>query len=340
MDYDITVEVLLTKASIDGIVVARLPNGGNKGGGVGCTAVKMPRQMIASCNRQDVDGVGIYLLFGKNSKGSPAVFIGRSGSVMEHVLQLDKGRGGSVDISWDIAVCIVRTGMSGPTLDHLAFRIVRAARFHKRYEVSTDISEPRENLGNERAERRVAERVRDITTLLDVLGFRVLSAPPEKGASAVPKPTAGSVATGKKAVATRQDPSRTTYVRNVPPKPANQTIFVCSGSGGADAKGWPIMPRGDAKRVRFVVLKGSMIARYVNFGFESSDKSDYDLRQQLIHLGVIRDWMFQYDCWFSSPSSAASVVLGHMDNGRDEWSTTKGLSLNEYIRRYEHIKRR
>ena len=55
------------------------------------------------------------------------------------------------------------------------------------------------------------------------------------------------------------------------------------------------------------------------------------MRQQLLALGVMvvqgNTYSFTQDYTFSSPSTAASVVLGRSANGRAEWKDAPGFSL-------------
>ena len=59
----------------------------------------------------------------------------------------------------------------------------------------------------------------------------------------------------------------------------------------------------------------------------------YDLRQELISKGVLVMqaglYQFTQDYTFSSPSTAASVLLGRSANGRVEWKGEDGRTLNE-----------
>lgn len=59
----------------------------------------------------------------------------------------------------------------------------------------------------------------------------------------------------------------------------------------------------------------------------------FDLRQELIGNGVlVREgdhYCFAQDYVFSSPSTAAAVVLGRSANGRIEWKDAGGRTLKE-----------
>lgn len=67
----------------------------------------------------------------------------------------------------------------------------------------------------------------------------------------------------------------------------------------------------------FVVLKGSQIADSVT---KSCPKAICDLREKLIKNGTIdANWVFTENRIFSSPSTAAGVVMGRSANGLTEW---------------------
>jgi hypothetical protein len=57
----------------------------------------------------------------------------------------------------------------------------------------------------------------------------------------------------------------------------------------------------------------------------------FDLRQELIANGVLAlvDGLYRFtqDYSFSSPSTAAAVVLGRSANGRIEWKDGQGRTL-------------
>ncbi len=59
----------------------------------------------------------------------------------------------------------------------------------------------------------------------------------------------------------------------------------------------------------------------------------FDLRQELIANGVLAIahglYQFTQDYSFSSPSTAAAVVLARSANGRVEWKAADGRTLKE-----------
>lgn len=77
----------------------------------------------------------------------------------------------------------------------------------------------------------------------------------------------------------------------------------------------------------FTVQKGSRIASTVAPAFTTSSYAI--IRDMLEQDGVIKSGVFQRDHGFSSPSAAASVVLGNSSNGRLLWKTAGGVKLGD-----------
>ena len=114
-----------------------------------------------------------------------------------------------------------------------------------------------------------------------------------------------------------------TEKREIKPK-YKQDIFFIKATRGADAQGEPTSDG-------FVVFKGSKASVST---VDSITKNFINLRQQLIDKEIIKfngDIMeFPEDYIFSSPSSAATIVLGRNANGLTEWKLSSGMTLKEY----------
>lgn len=95
-------------------------------------------------------------------------------------------------------------------------------------------------------------------------------------------------------------------------------IFFLTSQRGANAKG---MLTSDG----FTVLEDSIIADGVTRSFPTGIGK---MRQRLLDDGTVdQNLRFTRNCFFSSPSYAASVVLGRSANGRTEWQTENGRTL-------------
>ena len=101
-------------------------------------------------------------------------------------------------------------------------------------------------------------------------------------------------------------------------------IFAIKAARGADGQG---VPTSDG----FVVLKGSKAASTI---VNSMTPSFVKLRQKLIDEGVlvnkIEYFEFSDDYIFSSPSTAAVMVMGRNANGLSEWKLKDGKTLKEF----------
>ena len=102
----------------------------------------------------------------------------------------------------------------------------------------------------------------------------------------------------------------------------NQTqYFYTKSPRGANAKGI-LTPDG------FTVLKGSIIANSVVNSFIKTQPNLNKLRTNLIENNIIdKNYTFTKDYNFTSPSTAACIVLGRSANGRIEWKTSDGETI-------------
>jgi hypothetical protein len=103
------------------------------------------------------------------------------------------------------------------------------------------------------------------------------------------------------------------------------TMLTCKGKG--------VAAQGYEATQGFVVKAGSLAVGETVPSMQQHVRGMYDLRQELIGNGVLeRDgdhFRFAQDYVFSSPSTAAAVVLGRSANGRVEWKDEKNRTLKE-----------
>ena len=103
-----------------------------------------------------------------------------------------------------------------------------------------------------------------------------------------------------------------------------QDFFSLKAIRGDDGQGEPTSDG-------FVVFKGSKVAFEVTNSFASSLMK---IRQRLIDTGVLEDktdcFEFTEDYIFSSPSTAASIVMGRNANGQKEWKLKSGTTLKDF----------
>jgi hypothetical protein len=102
-------------------------------------------------------------------------------------------------------------------------------------------------------------------------------------------------------------------------------LLTCKGKG--------VVATGYEATQGFVVQSGSQAVGDTVPSMEQHVKGMFDIRQELIANGVLQPegtgYRFTQDYAFSSPSTAAAVVLGRSANGRIEWKDAKGRTLKE-----------
>lgn len=111
--------------------------------------------------------------------------------------------------------------------------------------------------------------------------------------------------------------------RDFKPKQKLET-FIINAARGADGQGEPTSDG-------FVVFKGSKAASTI---VNSMTPSFIKFRQKLINEGVLIDkieyFEFSDDYIFSSPSTAAVIVMGRNANGLSEWKLKSGKTLKDF----------
>lgn len=111
--------------------------------------------------------------------------------------------------------------------------------------------------------------------------------------------------------------------REIKPKQKQETFFIKSARG-ADGQGEPTSDG-------FVVFKSSKAAATI---VSSMTPNFISFRQKLIDEGVIIDkgeyYEFADDYIFSSPSTAAVMVMGRNANGLTEWKNIEGKTLKDF----------
>lgn len=102
-------------------------------------------------------------------------------------------------------------------------------------------------------------------------------------------------------------------------------VLTCKGKG--------VVATGYEASQGFVVRAGSQAVGESVPSMQQHVRGMYDLRQELIANGVFSQdgtgYRLTQDYPFSSPSTAAAVILGRSANGRIEWKDAKGRTLKE-----------
>jgi hypothetical protein len=115
------------------------------------------------------------------------------------------------------------------------------------------------------------------------------------------------------------------FEQAVPAAVTAATLLTCRGKG--------IAATGYESSQGFVVKAGSQAVGESVPSMQQHVRGRYELRQELIGNGVLATeaggYRFSQDYVFTSPSTAAAVVLGRSANGRIEWKDAQGRTLKE-----------
>lgn len=107
-------------------------------------------------------------------------------------------------------------------------------------------------------------------------------------------------------------------------KTKKSNTFYIKAARGANGFGIP-------SSKGFIVFRNSEVATSTT---ESMQKSLKNIRQRLIENGTIiksdKGLVFDKDFEFSSPSTAAAILMGRNANGLKEWKLKSGKTLKEY----------
>ena len=110
-----------------------------------------------------------------------------------------------------------------------------------------------------------------------------------------------------------------------PSAAAAAPVLSCKGKG--------VQASGFEASQGFVVEAGSHAVGETAPSMQQHVRGMFDLRQELIGNGVLvaegGGYRFSQDYVFTSPSTAAAVVLGRSANGRIEWKDVQGRTLKE-----------
>lgn len=290
MGFGQSIRIYLADGSVTGVRHAEVVNWTGQ-------AIACPRSRVPELNSWDeARRPGIYFLFGFDDAASkPLAYIGEAENVFVRLQNHMTGKD-----TWNEVILFTSKdeNLTKAHVRYLESKLVLLAKSAKRYVIEN---------GNEPQPAALPRGDRDsmdsfleqIRMLLGVLGHRVLESvagasvqiPAKSPTDAVHLPTAGLELLLK------------TKAADARAKLTDEGIAVLAGS------------KGRAKE------QGSMPTSYKA------------LREKLIRAGTVQvtgEWIvFLEDHLFSSPSSAAAVLVGASINGRDAWRNSAGVSLGQ-----------
>lgn len=111
---------------------------------------------------------------------------------------------------------------------------------------------------------------------------------------------------------------------NEKPEEYNSEELKIKNFRGSDAKGFYLEGN------KFKVEVGSICCEKLR---PSCNKGTSSMIERLVKSGVLKDRVFVKSFIFTSPSSAAAVIIGGHANGFDEWKDSEGNKLGDIIER-------
>ena len=240
--------------------------------------------------RAELQQTGVYLLLGPREDGEgDRLYIGEGDPIGDRLADHHKGK--KQKDFWTRAICFVSMGqaLNKAHLQFVEANLIRLAKQAKR--VPLDVENKKNESKPTLSEADRADMQVFLTHMLAML--------PVLGLYAFEQP---------------------------PQAPApSAPELTCKGKG--------LVARGYESTQGFVVKAGSQAAGLVAPSMAEHLPGMLAKRQELIDLGVLAqqgtDHAFTQDYTFSSPSTAASVVLGRSANGRVEWKDGQGRALKE-----------
>jgi hypothetical protein len=285
-----TIRIYLDDGSVSSIRHAEIVNWTGQ-------AVCCPRQQIKKLSLwPEAQKPGCYFLFGIDDvTGNPAVYIGEAENVYErlthHLAKKD---------FWNETVFFTSKdeNLTKSHVKYLEAELLRITKEVGRHELQNS-NIPRLPALPRSEQASMQEYIFNLKTLLGVVGHKTLE----------PLLTGSVEHTDNKSGSSDNEESNETFFINVKNLNAKSSL---SDEG-------------------MVVLKGSQANVEENSTLSSGASK---LRDKLIDTGVLTksgDFLvLNQNYLFTSPSQAASILVGYPINGRSKWKTMDGISLKEY----------
>ena len=193
MTHGKSIEFYLVNGTADGMEIAELSNWNGK-------AIKILRNEVATCDREDFQGAGVYFLFCSGEDGAEGLYLGEAENVKERLRQhIRDAKTGKEPYYWNTAVCFFGQDLNKTMIRYLEHRFAELVELCGRSRLLTKKTYGR-TVMKEWHRAAMEEFIENAGIVMNALGYRVL----------VPRPT----------------PSAATH------------YFFCQASG-ACAKGFP-----------------------------------------------------------------------------------------------------
>lgn len=186
-----TIELFLVNGTADSLVTAELSNWNGK-------AVKIPRNEVKDCTREDIRNAGVYFLICKDEQDKNAVYIGEAENVQERLIQHIRS---DEDYYWQTAVAFFGNDLNKASIRYLEHRLVEIAKACCQYEILTKNTYKNTVLKESQIES-MEEFIENIQILINTLGYKILEPKPNASSDTVYFYCSGKEANAKGFVST------------------------------------------------------------------------------------------------------------------------------------------
>ena len=249
-------------------------------------AYKIPRSKIKeSKDRPELNGTGVYFLFGKDDDQNDLAYIGEAEDVLKRLNNHLKEK----DFWNEVIILISKDdNLNKAHIKYLEHQLYRIAKKVDRYIVTNDTI-PVLPAISESDQAEMEEYMLNSKLLMGTLGHKIFEE----------------------------------RVESQNGENDDKDLFFIKAARGADAT---MVQSSEG----FVVLKGSKVANPV---VQSFQPSLIKMRQSLIDKKILviknDELILTKNHIFSSPSTAADMVMGRSANGLTEWKLRNGKTLKE-----------
>lgn len=263
-------------------------------------AFRIPRESVLSSNdRDELKTPGVYFLIGADERGRNKVYVGEAEDPLSRLKQ-HLNSGSKEWQGWTESLIFIS---SHESLNKAKIKYMENVLYQKIKENGfwslANGNTPTRSYLSENDRIDVDNYLERLHLLMRVMGFHFLES---KGKT--------------------KQKNIDQWQRNKPEENHSKLYYIKDQKKGIDASG--ILLDGN----RFLVRVGSKISKTITPSFPGKASSYFNLRNELIQQGVIRDGVLIQDYTFAAPSSAAAVVRGASSNGWDEWKDADGHKLD------------
>ena len=167
MNHGKTIELFFVDGTADGLVTAELSNWNGK-------AIKIQRNDICDCERQDIKEPGVYFLFCKGEGIKDDVYIGEAENIKDRLMQHIKDHQSEKEkYYWHTAVIFTGKDLNKASIRYLENRLVELTKIANRYNVLTK-STYKNTVLKESQIASLEEFLDNTKILISALGYKIL----------------------------------------------------------------------------------------------------------------------------------------------------------------------